>query len=172
MQRFPKGAMLAAGLLAVLSAPIAVQAQKAQAEASLSQPAVHEAGGPALPPPGPGRMSGLDLAAHLAATGTWLGITDQQQAVWRDYCQALIGFLEPETPGPADPGQLMAERMARGALARADKAQALLAATTALRGALQPEQMAPLIDSQPDPRAMSRPMSHPMSHPADFPAKG
>lgn len=170
MQRFPTRAMLAAALLAVLSAPIAVQAQKAHGQTSFP---VQEAAGMDLPPPppGPGRMSGLELAGQLAATETWLGITAEQEAVWRDYCQALIGFLQPEAPAPvaaapapAAADQLMAERMAQDALARADKAQALLAATTALRGALQPDQLARLIDSQPGPRAMPRP--------ADFPTKG
>lgn len=165
MQRFPIETMLAASLLALLSAPVAVQAQKAQpqpqpqprAEAPVPH-APHAAGPMALPMPAPGRMAGgLDLAAHLSATETYLGITPEQQEPWRDYCQALIGFMQPEPPPGPEAGQLMAERMAQAVLARADKAQALLVATTALRGALQPEQLARLVESQPGPQGPERP---------------
>jgi hypothetical protein len=165
MQRFPMKAMLAAGLLAALTAPVAVQAQKAQAEVLPSPPAMQQDadGGPAGRPrphgPGPmgGMAPGLQVAAQLAATETYLGITDEQQQPWREYCQALIGFMQFDPPPAGDPGQLMAERMAQAALARADKAQALLTATTALRAALDPEQLDRLIESQPGPRGPQRP---------------
>lgn len=161
MQRFPIKAVLAASLLALLSAPVAVQAQKAQPQPRAEAPvphAPHAAGPMALPMPAPGRMAGgLALAAHLSATETYLGITPEQQGPWRDYCQALVGFMQPEPPPGPEAGQLMAERMAQAVLARADKAQALLVATTALRGALQPEQLARLVESQPGPQGAERP---------------
>ncbi|MDK8875314.1 Spy/CpxP family protein refolding chaperone [Paracoccus sp. SSJ] len=92
----------------------------------------------------------LGLSAHLAATETYLGITGEQQDAWRDYSQALIAFIEPPAADaraegderPADQARpLAAERVAQHALARAEKARALLAATTALRGTLEPAQL-------------------------------
>lgn len=142
MNKLPIGALLAVAMLGAVSAPIAVQAQRAEFRGPAS---------PDLPPQMPGRMApGLGLAAHLAALQIYLGVTDAQQPVWQDYCRALIAFVEPDLPEPAaKPEGLMAERMARDAMARAVRAQALLDAITALRGALDPAQMQRLQRSDP-----------------------
>ncbi len=109
---------------------------------------------PPIDRPGPAGLSpALGLAGHLAAAETFLGITAEQQDAWRDYCQALISFLEPAAPPAPEAGAqgdrppagqarpLAAERMAAQALARAGKARALLDAATALRGTLEPTQL-------------------------------
>ena len=152
MKTTPIAAMLTAALLAA-TAPVAVHAQKA-AEMPLAVTTDSD-GAPDRPGFGPDSVApGLGLAAHLAATQIYLGLTEAQQAPWRDYCQALIAYLEPPAAAPdaapGDTGQpLAAERMAQATLARADTAQRLLQAATALRGALDPAQVERLAQVQP-----------------------
>jgi len=113
-----------------------------------------------------GQSLGLVIAARLAQTETYVGITSAQLDVWRAYSSALIGFFErpgrdqrPGGPGPAEtpPAQspqgeaapapanaapaLFADRLADRAIARADKARALKTAVDALRAQLTPEQL-------------------------------
>lgn len=156
MPRFSALPLLAASLLATITNPLAMQAQTLYAREAA------EAGPPAPKPVRPSPMGprpdlapdrgvapvfGLGLAADLVATQTYLGVTAAQQEAWRDYCLALIAFLEPgfdTPPNPETPQRLpplRAERMAQAALKRADRAKALLLAATALRGSLDTEQL-------------------------------
>ncbi|MGI6855991.1 hypothetical protein [Mesorhizobium sp. 1B3] len=108
---------------------------------------------------------GLRIAARLAQTETYVGITSAQLDVWRAYTSALIDFFERPArdrdeggprpsdappppsqdeagPAPADAGPaLFADRLADRAIARADKARALKTALDALRAQLTPEQL-------------------------------
>ncbi|WP_423209702.1 hypothetical protein [Paracoccus yeei] len=159
-----------AALLGTAGAPVAGMAQDAdQPPPAAGQPAapMQHPIGPDFTRPAPGRaaplgmLPALGLAAQLAATETYLGIAAAQEDVWRDYCQALIAFLEPDGPTTpkdgADGGEppvdqarpLAAERMAQQVLSRADQARTLLAAATALRAALEPGQLEKL--QQVDP---------------------
>ncbi|UFS67463.1 Spy/CpxP family protein refolding chaperone [Paracoccus denitrificans] len=165
MKNIPMKALAVAALLGAAGTPLAAMAQNAgEAPPATAEEPARPMPGPAAAPhgrpdafrldigrPGPGGMSpALGLSAHLAATETYLGITGEQQDAWRDYSQALIAFIEPPAADaraegderPADQARpLAAERMAQHALARAEKARALLAATTALRGTLEPAQL-------------------------------
>ncbi|MFT4012618.1 MAG: hypothetical protein QM682_04265 [Paracoccus sp. (in: a-proteobacteria)] len=216
--------MAVAALLGAAGAPVAAMAQNADQPSPAAPLAAGQVAPPPLPQGGPGQggpgqggpefarsapggavpmdaarmemVPALGLAAHLAATETYLGITEAQEDVWRDYCQALIAFLEPGAPvGPGDqaPGDappadqarpLAAERMAQQVLARAGQAQGLLAAATALRGALEPVQLERLrqVDpgfgpergaprhQGPDPAQRHRPGPRPQPIPAPIPA--
>lgn len=200
MIRFPLNAIAAAALLGAVTAPVAVQAQQAgqmvpAATAGMAQEhGVPEHGaqergtqtsrflgdkgcgprrgeGPG-PDHGPMRPTGMDIAARLAATETYIGITQDQQDNWRAYSQAVIALLEagPEGPGaarppengpgtpatpeaqvtPADQPRLSGpERMAQDILTRADKARAVIDASTALRAELEPEQLSRLLEAGP-----------------------
>jgi len=165
MKNIPMKALAMTALLGAAGIPLAATAQNAgEAPPAPAEEPARPQPGPAGAPhgrddvfrphigrPGPAGMTpALGLAAHLAATETYLGITGEQQDAWRDYSQALIVFLEPPAPDaraeggepPADQARpLAAERMAQHALARAEKARALLAAATALRGSLEPAQL-------------------------------
>ena len=151
MNGFATKLLLPLAMLGTLAAPLAAQGPTPGGMAQMQHTAA--APGPQRPM-SPAAMPGLGLAAHLAGAGIWLGITDAQQDVWHDYCQALIGFVTPDMPSPdaaPDPAArpLPAEMMATRALARADKAQALLDATSALREALEPAQIDRLAQIEP-----------------------
>lgn len=192
MNRFAMTALVAAALGAV-TAPAAVQAQRAaapiasvtaEAPADQTAPPAGDMKGPDdMRGPGRDHMQmrhrgmdrGMDIAARLAATETYIGITPDQQDSWRAYSQAVIAFIEPgpeardpatgpasdvETgdaaadeseAGDADQSQrlLGPERFARATLERAGKAQAVIDAATALRAELTPDQLDRLLKSEP-----------------------
>lgn len=192
MNRFAMTALVAAALGAV-TAPAAVLAQRA---ATPTAPVTVEAPADQAAPPagemkGPGEMRGpgrdqmqmrhrgmgrgMDIAARLAATETYIGITPDQQESWGAYSQAVIAFFEPgpDAPDPAaDPASdaeagdapageaeagdadqsqrlLGPERFARATLERAGKAEAVIEAATALRAELTPDQLDRLLKSEP-----------------------
>ena len=96
----------------------------------------------------------MDIAARLAATETYIGITPDQDAGWRTYAQAVIAFAESGARIPEQaPDQVLRllgpERLARAALERAGKAQAVVDAATALRAELTPEQLERLLRAEP-----------------------
>ena len=96
----------------------------------------------------------MDIAARLAATETYIGITPDQDAGWRTYAQAVIAFAESGARIPEQaPDQVLRllgpERLARAALERAGKAQAVVDAATALRAELTPEQLKRLLRAEP-----------------------
>lgn len=121
------------------------------------------------PPVGRPDHPGLGLAARLAATETYVGITAGQLDAWRAYTSALIDFLENAGPGPgpdrqwwpAPPGgedaakpspdaaPFFAERLADRAIAQGEKAKALKQAIDALRPVLRPEQLERLAKAEP-----------------------
>ncbi|SMO93109.1 hypothetical protein [Paracoccus laeviglucosivorans] len=137
MKTFAISAIVAAAALGAVTAPVAVQAQRAETIRSA---------GPDMPLP---QSPGIALAAHLAAAQVYLGIAPAQQEAWQIYCQALIAFLEPPPAEPDAKASLHSERMAHDVLRRADKAQALLDGAAALRGVLEPDQIARLERSEP-----------------------
>lgn len=132
----------------------------------------------ALPPGGIGmshmahRPNGaaLHLAARLAAAEIYVGVTSTQLDVWRAYTTALIGFVgRPEfdrrtdAPLGAQPesapreqadgassaeAPLFTERLAERVIERGAEANALKAASAALRWTLTPEQIARLREAE------------------------
>lgn len=113
--------------------------------------------------------SKLGLAGLFSALETYVGIISVQLDAWRAYTSALIAFLEPpeppwppdsETPsappGPVDTAKppqgaapFFAERLADGAIARAEKAKTLKQAIDVLRPTLSAEQLARLAKAEP-----------------------
>ena len=129
-------------------------------------------GGPDKPGPGWGRRPDfrMKLARDLAGLETLIGIRADQLDAWRDYTSALLAVAEPPRPPmpPADGKSLEAfspaERLADAAIARADAAETLKSAITALRDKLSPEQIALLQQAE---RHMGPPPPFPGPGPQD-----
>jgi hypothetical protein len=136
---------------------------------------------------------GLKIAARLAQTETYVGITSAQLDVWRAYTSALIDFFERPArdrgpggpavapppaqgeagPAPADTAPaLFAERLADRAIARAEKARALKTALDALRAQLTPEQLDRLVKAERAFRPHQRPHGSDRNDPHHRPRAG
>lgn len=100
------------------------------------------------------RDFGLELAAKLAVTETYVGVTTAQHDAWQAYATALIDFLQPPYLDRSDRNVLFAERFADETIARAETAKRLKAAIEALRSTLTSEQFGRLIKAEQafDPR--------------------
>jgi hypothetical protein len=108
----------------------------------------------------------LRLAARLAAAEIYVGVTSTQLDVWRAYTSALIGLVgrpefdrrtdapqgaQPEGPpreqadgAASSEAPLFSERLAERVIERGAEANALKAASAALRWTLTPDQIARL----------------------------
>ncbi|HEY9347572.1 MAG TPA: hypothetical protein VIQ53_19770 [Inquilinus sp.] len=125
-------------------------------------------GGPGPDRPGIWRPDfKMKLARDLAGLETLIGIRADQLDAWRDYTSALLAVAEPPRPPmPQADGKSLeafspAERLADAAIARADAAETLKSAITALRDKLSPEQIALLQQAE-----------RPMGPPPHFPGPG
>lgn len=112
----------------------------------------------------------LHLAARLAAAEIYVGVTSTQLDVWRAYTTALIGLVgrpefdrgtdaprgaQPESPpreqadgAASGEAPLFTERLAEQVIERGEEANALKAASAALRWTLTPEQIARLREAE------------------------
>lgn len=145
-------------------------------------------GGPRFGQDGPGNP-GLKLAERLSGLETYIGITPEQAPAWRGYTEALLAFAEADRPGhgpgqeagpqgpketgkPPAPPRLMAEMMARRAIAQGERAEKLEAAAATLRTSLSEAQLARLIGAEAPPKGPSGPEGGPAHGPGPAPRGG
>ena len=105
---------------------------------------------PGPPMPFRGRPPEFAIATQLNALELIIGITADQQPVWRSYTTALLNFIEPTNENSTRPPPSVSvgtlppfpvEELADLAISRAEAAKALKAAISALQNTLHPEQL-------------------------------